>query len=108
MAEELNIEELIADKQGEGEFPPPQDVFPVPGKFVDIIPLPATIYTEDSSAKVGPGGAWGYCPFGVFVTDAKDAKSEETFDGLIPYRTITGIQFHYDEYKAWLDENSGD
>lgn len=96
MTEDLDLSALGADEEE------PQ-TFPVPGGRVDLIPVPATIITERGQAKVKPGGSWGYCPFGVFVTEAEETINESTikFDGLIPYKQITGIIFHYEEFQEW-------
>jgi hypothetical protein len=99
MSEDIDLSGLL----NEGEVPE-RDTFPVPGGYVDLVPIAATVYYDGGAAKVGPGGTWGFCPLGVFLTGAEDSGADHPVDGLIPFKQITSIIYHYDEYAEWLKE----
>ena len=106
MSEELDLSQLM----NEDPTAAVPDRFPVPGGYVDFIPIPAQVYLDTGTIGLKAGGTWGFCPFGLFVTEAFDDDGK-SYDGLIPFRRIESIIYDFEGFAQWQkeqDENSSD
>lgn len=92
------LQREIPEQAPDDEYQEP-DRYPVPGGFVDLIPIPATIVTEDDKFTCDRIGSWGFCPFGIFMVEAEDEQGNKE-DALVPYRKVEGIVYNYDKFAA--------